>query len=128
MNTILWILAIVLGVSLVVQGIVLRNAYRRKLALQQALQLRFQQEMNGRLEQTKRQISQLQNDLAAARQQLKQLGKGDAALVQDNSPARQALERELDEATALRPSLPVDGFADTLPSPQDPKDKSLLLR
>ena len=128
MNTILWILAIVLGASLVLQGIVLRNAYRRKLAMQQALQLQFQQEMNGRLEQTKRQIGQLQSDLAAARQQLKQLGKGDAALVRDSSPARQALERELDEATALRQSLPVDGFADTLPSPQDPKDKSLLLR
>ena len=117
---ILWVLAIVLGVSLILQGVALRTAYRRKVAKQSAKHLHFQQTMNGQFEQTKRQIGQLQNDLAAARLQLKRAGKSAAA-------PRQALERDLDDASAPGHRLPVNGFADTQPSPQVTQYGSLLL-
>ena len=123
MNTIIILsaLAIVLGASLILQGIVLRTAYRRKVAKQHTKHLQFRQAVNGQFEQTKRQIGQLQNDLATARLQLKRFGKGAV------SP-RQALERELDAAAALRHHLPVNGFADTQPSPQVTQYGSLLLQ
>lgn len=109
--SILWALASVLAASLILQGIVLRSAYRRKVAKLHAKHLQFQQTVNGRFEQTNRQIGQLQNDLAAARLQVKRAGKSAAT-------SRRALERELDDAEALRHHLPVDGFADTQPLPQ----------
>ena len=117
---ILWVLAIVLGASLILQGVALRTAYRRAVAKQRAKHLHFQQTMNSQFEQTKRQIGQLQNDLAAARLQLKRAGKSAAA-------PGQALERELDDASARRHQLPVNGFADTQPSPQVTQYGSLLL-
>lgn len=126
MNTLLWIAVVVL--CLVLQGIVLHLAYRRKFASHQAARLKIQQTLNGKLEQTKRQIGQLQSDLKTARQQLKLLGRNAAELVRDDSEARQALERELDDATSLRSSLPLHGFADTQPTPQDTQNGSLLLR
>ncbi len=118
---ILWALASVLGASLILQGIVLRAAYRRKIAKQHAKHLQFQRAVNGQFEQTKRQIGQLQNELAAARLQLKRVGKSAAA-------TRQALERELDAAEALRHHLPVNDFADTQPSLQITQRGSLLLQ
>ena len=112
---------------LVLQGIVLHLAYRRKFASHQAARLKIQQTLNGKLEQTKRQIGQLQSDLKMARQQLKLLGRN-GRVGAGHSEARQALERELDEATSLRRSLPLHGFADTQPTPQDTQNGSLLLR
>jgi hypothetical protein len=114
-------LAIVLGTSLILQGVVLRIVYRRKVTKQHAKHLQFQQTINGQVEQTKRQIGQLQSDLAAARAQLKQGGKSVAA-------PRQALDRELDDASGSRHQLPVNGFADTQPSPQVTEYGSLLLQ
>ena len=78
--------------------------------------------------QTKRQIGQLQSDLKTARQQLKLLATNEATSVRDDSEARQALERELDDGTSVRSSLPLHGFADTQPTPQDTQNGSLLLR
>jgi septal ring factor EnvC (AmiA/AmiB activator) len=119
--SILWAaLASVLGSALILQGIALRTAYRRKFARQHAKQLQLQQTVNDQFEQAMRQICQLQNELAAARLQLKRVGKSAAA-------SRQALERELDRAEALRHRLPVNGFADTQPSPQVTQLGSLLL-
>jgi len=119
--SILWSLAVVLGASLILQGIVLRSAYRRKVVKQHAKHLQFQKTVNGQFEQAKRQIGQLRNDLDVARLQLKQFGKSAAA-------SRQALERELDAAQARRDHLPVSGFADTQPSPQVTQNGSLLLQ
>ena len=126
MNTLLWVVVIVL--CLVLQGTVLHIVYRRKFAVQKAARLQFQQAMNGKLDQTKRQIGQLQSDLKTARQQLKQRGTSDAASMRNEHEARQTLERELDDATTLRSSLPLHGFADTQPMPQDTQNRSLLLR
>lgn len=119
--SILWALVSVLGASLILQGSVLRTAYRRKVAKQHAKHLQFQLTVNGQFEQTRRQIGQLQNDLAAARLQLKRVGRSAAA-------SRQALERELDAAQAFRDHLPVNGFADTQPSSQVTQHGSLLLQ
>ena len=126
MNTLLWIVVIVL--CLVVQGTALHLVYRRKLAVHQAARLQFQQAMNGKLEQTKRQIGQLQSDLKAVRQQLKQHSTSDVASMRINSIAREELERDLDDATSLRSALPLHGFAETQPSPQDVQRGSLLIR
>ena len=83
--------------------------------------LQFLRTANGQFAQSKRQIGQLQNDLAAAKLQLKRVGKSAAA-------SRQALERELDSAEARRDDLPINGFADTQPSPQVNQYGSLLLQ
>lgn len=120
-------LAIVLGACLILQGVVLHKAYRRKVTRQHTKHLQFQQAMNRQYEQAKRQIGQLQNDLAAARVRLKNSGKSAVAATQSRALARQALERDLDDATAARGALPVDGFADTQPSPVT-QHGSLLLQ
>jgi Skp family chaperone for outer membrane proteins len=128
MGTAFWILAIVLSASLVLQGVVLRIVHRRKVARQHARQLQLEQAMNSKIEQTKRQIGQLQTDLAAARRQIKQLGKGSAQPAADLAGGRQALERELDDAPFSRQPLPANGFADTRPAPQVTQFGSLLFQ
>lgn len=128
MSTAFWILAIVLSASLVVQGVVLRIVHRRKLARQHARQLQLEQSLNSKIEQTKRQIGQLQTDLAAARRQIKQLGKTTVRPVPDLAADRQALERELDDAPVSRQPLPANGFADTRPAPQVTQFGSLLFQ
>ena len=120
-NLILWTLAIALGASLILQGVVLRTVYRRRAIRQHAKHQQFQQTLSGQIEQTKRQIGQLQSDLAAARAQLKRAGQSAAA-------PRQVLDRELDDAPVPRRQLPVNGFADTQPSPQCTEYGSLLLQ
>jgi len=124
----LWAFAGVLGASLILQGVAMRIVHRRKAARQHAKHLQFQQTMNRQFEQTKRQIGQLQNDLAAARLQLRQRGRRDVASTQSRSLARQAIDRELDNASASRYSRPIDGFADTQPAPAVTQNGSLLLQ
>ena len=129
MSTFMWVLAIALGACLILQGVVLRMAYRRQVALQRAKHLQFEQTMNGKLEQTKRQIGQLQSDLATARGQLKQRGNHGATASQGNASARRSMEREFDEASESRHSILVDGFAETQPAPQEfTQHGSLLLQ
>jgi uncharacterized protein HemX len=129
MSTFLWVLAIALGACLILQGVVLRLAYRRQAALQRAKHMQFEQTMNGKLEQTKRQIGQLQSDLAEARGQLKQRGNHGAISAQGSASARRTLEREFDDASESRHSVLVDGFADTQPAPQEfTQHGSLLLQ
>lgn len=124
----LWIAALVLGAAIVVQWAVLRARYRRALTLRHARHMRQQQTASCQLEQVKLQVEQLQQDLAAARLQVKRLTAAGAAPSQSRARAKEALERALDDATALRHRLPPDGFADTLPSPQIPDYVGLLLR
>ena len=129
MSTFLWVLAIALGACLILQGVGLRIAHRRQVALQRVKNQQFEQTMNGKLEQTKRQIGQLQSDLAAARGQLKQRGNQGAMPVQGSASARRTLEREFDDASESRHSVLVDGFADTQPAPQEfTQHGSLLLQ
>jgi hypothetical protein len=127
MNLLPWILVIALGAGLIVQGVVLRNAHRRRLALQQAVLAKSQLAMNGKLDKTKQQISQLQTDLSQARMQLKRASRQDVA-VPLRAVSRQSLERDLDDTTASRYALPMDGFADTQPASPDTQHGSLLLQ
>ena len=128
MSTLLWMLAGVLGAGLVLQAVVLRIAYRRKVAMQQARHLQSEQTLSDKLDRAKRQVGQLQNDLAAARRQIVQLGKDSGASVQGSVSARQLLERELDAAPAERYSQAVEGFADTQPAPMVTQHGSLLFQ
>jgi ABC-type transporter Mla subunit MlaD len=104
-----------------------RRTHGRSLARQQHRHVQQLQNVSRNLDQAKRQIEQLQHDLAAARLQLKRVSSH-AVIVQQQASARAALQRTLDEASdatsALR--LPPDGFADTLPSPQYPEYLALL--
>jgi uncharacterized protein HemX len=128
MNASIWIFAIVLGAALVLQGVVLRTIHRRKVARQQARHLQFEQAMSGKIEQTKRQIGQLQSDLSAARRQLKQLDNGVARPQPDLAADRQALERELDDAPLSRQPLPAGCRRSHWPAPQVTQFGSLLFQ
>jgi TolA-binding protein len=115
MTELLWTLIAGLGAALVLQGVMLRRVHRRKLAHQQVVLQRTQHALNSKLEKTKSQITQLQSDLSTVRSQLeRQTRRGTPAAA--NTPSKQDIERQLDEATAARRTLPVDGFADTQPA------------
>jgi hypothetical protein len=130
MNTVvnLWIAAPVLGTAVILQWTVLRTKYRNELTKQHARHVQQQQITSSHFEQAKRQIGQLQHDLAAARLQVKQLSMGRAAPPQSDSRVKEALNRMLDDAPASRRQLPADGFAETQPSPHSQHDIDLLLR
>lgn len=127
MNLLPWLLVIGLGAGLVLQSVLLRNAHRRRLAVQHAVLAKTQQAMNGKLDKTKQQISQLQNDLSQARMLLKRASRP-GTVVPLRTVSRQALERDLDQTTASRYALPPDGFADTQPASPDTQHGSLLLQ
>ena len=119
MSTLTWTLVFaVVVVSLVAQAFVMRAAHRRALARQLAKHQQHQQTLNGQFEQTRKQISQLQSDLANARRELRELGKKNpaAAAPRDTAAVKESLEREIDAATAARRPPPADGFAETQPS------------
>lgn len=104
----------------------LRRLHGRRIARQHLRHVQQQQTVNRNLEQAKRQIEQLQHDLAAARLQIKRLSVH-AVNTQQQSRAREALQRTLDEAAqATARRAPTDGFADTLPLPQYPEYLALL--
>lgn len=126
MNLFPWILVAGLVAALVVQWVVLRTAHRRHLGVQQDVLQRTQYALNSKVDKAKQQIGQLQNDLSAARLQIKRLGKQGAAQP-DSAVLRRALERDLDETTERRHALSADGFADTQPA-YDTQHGSLLLQ
>ena len=130
MNILVWTLVIaVIAVSLVTQALAMRAAHRRTLARQQAKHQQQQQTLKDQFEQTRKQIAQLQSELATARRELRQLSrKSTAAPVQrDQAAVKQSLEREIDAASARRP-LPLDGFAETQPSLEFTQYGSLLIQ
>jgi hypothetical protein len=119
---------LVCSAAVVLQWAVLRTRYQNALARQRARHLQQQQTASQHLDQARRQIGQLQHDLAAAKLQAKRHTTGDGMPAQSRSRAKQALERALEDASTSWRCLPPDGFADTLPSPQYPHDAELLLR
>ena len=130
MNTVvsLWVAAPILGTAVIVQWTLLRTKHRSELSRQRARHVQQQQTTSHHAEQAKRQIGQLQHDLAAARLQVKQLSTGRAAPSQGDSRVKETLNRMLDDVSASRRHLPIDGFADTQPSPHSQHDIDLLLR
>ncbi|WP_372526704.1 hypothetical protein [Piscinibacter sp.] len=127
MNTIvnLWPVALALGVAVSLQWAVLRTKYRIELTRQRARHVQQRHTTSRNLEQFKRQIGQLQHDLAAARMQAKRLSHDGAAL---QRRAREELLRTLDDAPTSRHGLPINGFADTQPSPLSPPCVGLMFR
>jgi len=124
----LWIAAPAFGTAVIVQWTVLRMVYRNELTKQRARRVEQQQTASRYIEQARRQIGQLQHELAAARLQVKRLSMDRAAPPQSDSRAKEALHRMLDDASASRPHLPPDGFAETQPLPHSQRDVDLLLR
>ena len=128
MSTLGWTL--VIAVTLVSQALVMRAVHRRSLARQHTKHQQHQQTLNGQFDQTRKQIAQLQSELAHARRDLRQLTKkSPAAAVQpDPAAVKKSLERELDAAGASRRPLPPDGFAETQPSVEVTQHGSLLIQ
>ena len=103
-----------------------RSLQRKAMAALKSRHLQQHLNLNRKLEQAKRQIGKLQQELAATRLELKQ--RRDRASSQAAAAtAKDTLSRQLDAAPA-KPRLPVDGFADTLPSQQFPHADELLMR
>ena len=131
MSTLAWTLVIaVTFAALLGHALVMRATHRRALARQLVKHQQQQQMVTGQFEQTRKQIAQLQSDLATARRELREMGKkGTAAPVRpDTAIVRQTLERELDEASPSRHALPPDGFADTQPLLDTTEHGSLLMQ
>jgi hypothetical protein len=110
-----WLLATSVAALLLFEWWTVRAIYFRRMS---AALARRQQELQTAaklLAQSKQQIKQLQQEVAI----LRPLAVRAARHVTQPSPASTALSRMLDSAAApARPSLPPDGFADTLPSLQ----------
>jgi hypothetical protein len=109
-NFILWLLAIGSLVAFTTQWVVLRARYIKGLDEQRARHQQQQQATQQHLEVAKQQIARLQRDLSARLQ------------VQRVTARQRAPQRPRIEPAAAPPALPVDGFADTLPTPQYPHD------
>jgi hypothetical protein len=106
-----------------------RSLQRRALDALKSRHAQQQLNLTRKLDQAKRQIPQLQQELAAVRLELKQRRERSAPPPEPAPPVptRESLIRELD-AVPPRPKLPVDGFADTLPSLQYAHAEELLVR
>ncbi|MBC7995924.1 MAG: hypothetical protein H7Z15_22075 [Rhizobacter sp.] len=118
-TTILWLAALGASAVIVVQWIFLRTRYLKGITQQRARHQQSQQTVHQQLEQAKRQISHLQHELSTSKQQLARLA---AKLPSPARPRPVALtKRSRDEGPEARQSSPVDGFADTLPTPQFPQ-------
>ena len=122
-NTILWLAAAISSVVIAVQWFFLRTRYLTGITQQRTRHQQAQQTIHQQLDQAKRQIGHLQHELSVSKQQLARL----AAKVP--SPARPrpmaVPPRQGDDAADTRRGLPADGFADTLPTPEFPRDAAL---
>lgn len=122
-NTFLWLAAVLGGTVIVLQWFFLRARYLNGITQQRNRHQQAQQLIHQQLDQAKRQIGHLQHELSLSKQQLARLAS------KVPSPARPrpaaAPQRQRDEAPNTRRSLPPDGFADTLPTPDFPRDAAL---
>ncbi len=115
-----WFIAVALvGVVAFVQWRVMNSLHLKHLAAVRAKHQSAQQSAATMLQQARQQMAQVQQELAAAREAVK-LGQttARARAASGNTVARQRLNKMLDDAPLSARALPVDGFADTLPSMQ----------
>ena len=123
------VVAAVLLVALVaLQWFITAAVHRRALTAQRARHAEHQQASIRILEQNKRQISQLQEELAKARFEIQRRRERIVPPAPRAATAKEVLNQQLDEATALRPAMPVHGFADTLPTPLFAAGVGLMMR
>ena len=119
-NTFLWLATVASGAVIVAQWIFLRSRYLDGINQQRTRHQQSQQTAHQQLDQAKRQISHLQHELSVSKQQLARLA---AKVPSPTRPRPMAGPHRLrDEVSHARHTLPVDGFADTLPTPQFPHD------
>jgi hypothetical protein len=110
-----WLLAASVAALLLFEWWTMRMIYFKRLTASQARREQELQTAARLLAQSKQQIKQLQQEVAV----LRPLAVRAARHVTQPSPAGKALSQMLDSAPApARPTLPPDGFADTLPSLQ----------
>lgn len=122
-NTILWLAGLGSSAVIVVQWFFLRSRYLKGITQQRTRHQQAQQATHQQLEQAKRQIGHLQHELSVSKQQLARLATKLPSPVRPRPTAVPARQR--DEAHDTRRSLPTDGFADTLPTPEFPRDAAL---
>ena len=99
--------------------------YKKRLASEKARHVQFQQASSRFMLEAKRQVAQLNKDLAAARLAVKLAVQARAAPARVPAAVTQT-SRRVDMPTT-RAQLPVDGFADTLPSLQFSADTTFGL-
>jgi len=120
----LWPHFVVNGLVVAVFWAWMHARYKKRLAVQKARHVQFQQASSRFMLEAKRQVAQLNKDLAAARLAVKLAVQARAAPAR--VPAAVQTTRRVDMPTT-RTQLPVDGFADTLPSLQFSSDTTLGL-
>lgn len=129
-----WIVCLVVVSSSVLYATFMARRYRAGAAQAQASFDKQRHSLTGNLDRAKRQIGQLQDDLAAARREIDRLTRKPAEpVVPPPSPAalaaaKEKLARMLVEAEAPSRRAPAHGFADTLPALIFPEEAGLLIR
>jgi hypothetical protein len=108
---------LVLGVF-VLQWWILRKLHLKQLAAVRARHQSAQQSAATLLQQARLQTAQVQQALVAAREAAKRRQRPATARSPVTATARERLNKMLDDAAQTQPALPVDGFADTMPSLQ----------
>lgn len=123
-NTFIWLAAVLGGTVIVLQWFFLRARYLNGITQQRNRHQQAQQLTHQQLDQAKRQIGHLQHELSLSKQQIARLA---AKLPAPTRPRPMAVPQHhpSDEEPDTRRSLPKDGFADTLPTPQFPRDAVL---
>lgn len=114
--------------GIAVQWMILQTMHRAKFTKLCARHREEQRSANDCLVQARRQVNQLQHDLAAAKLQAKRHVTDVAPSLQNQDHAKEALLRSLDECSRPQHRVPNNGFADTLPSEQYPHGLDMLLR
>jgi hypothetical protein len=121
----LWPHLAVNGLVVVVFWAWMHARYKKRLTVQKARHVQSQQTSSRLMLEAKRQVAQLNKDLAAARLAVKLAVQARAAPARVPAAVTQT-SRRVDMPTT-RTELPVDGFADTLPSLQFSADKTFGL-
>ncbi|HEV7914029.1 MAG TPA: hypothetical protein VGP22_09695 [Albitalea sp.] len=115
-----WLPIAIIPTLAVLQWGVMRNVERKRLAAAKARHREAEQSAAKLLQQTRKQIAQLQQELATVKLQAKRTARPAPPPPQPEPEVRDTLLAMLDDAPPRRHALPVDGFADTLPSLQFP--------
>jgi hypothetical protein len=113
-----WLLAASVATLLFVEWWLVRTIYHRRLAASLTRRQLEQQAAAKLLAQTRQQIKQLQQEVAVLRPLAVRAARHTARPGAHIAAADATLSQRFDNAASARPALPVDGFADTLPSLQ----------
>lgn len=128
MNTsaILWLAGAMLVLVTFAQWVLLRSRYLDGLSKQRVRHVQQMQTAGLYIDQAKRQIAQLQQDLGTARSLIARQAARQAVVAAPMRPAANAEQARQDAGVTARRGEPFDGFADTLPALQYPHDPQLL--